>query len=100
MEIKTSKEGDSGVVALSGDLDTYSTAAVESALSEALESYDVVIVEMSEVPFADSSGLGGLIGVYKRAKAAGKEIRLRKPTPIVSEILTITRMKRFFVVEE
>ncbi|MBL4888773.1 MAG: STAS domain-containing protein [Candidatus Lindowbacteria bacterium] len=100
LEITSTTEDNACVVSLSGDLDTSTTAAVESALTKALEDHDTLIVDISGVPFADSSGLGGLIGVYKRAKAAGKEVRLRKPTPIVSEILTITRMKRFFPVDE
>lgn len=100
MEISTSNEGEVRVVTLKGDLDVYATAAVESALTEALSGAKTVVVDISAVPFADSSGIGGLIGVYKKAKAAGREVRLRKPTPIVSEILTITRMKRFFPVEE
>ena len=100
MEITMDEENGATVVSLRGDLDVYSTAEVEEALQEALEKASILVVDISGVPFADSAGLGGLIGVYKKAKSAGKEVRLRKPSPIVSEILTITRMKRFFPVEE
>lgn len=100
MEITKSMEGDACVVSLKGDLDVYTTAKVEKELQVALESADTVVIDISRVPFADSAGLGGLIGVYKKAKTKNQEIRLRNPTPIVSEILSITRMKRFFPVEE
>lgn len=100
MEISTAQEGNSCVVSLKGDLDVSSSETVETTLTELIERVAVVVVDLSAVPFADSSGLGGLIAAYKKAQAQGKEIRLRKPTPIVSEILTITRMKRFFPVEE
>lgn len=100
MEIDKEMQGEVCVVRLRGDLDVNSAARVETVLTESIEAASTVIVDISEVPFADSSGLGGLIAAYKKAKAANKEIRLRRPTPIVSEILTITRMKRFFPVED
>lgn len=100
MEINRTIDGSRWVLTLSGDLDVHSTSAVEEALNEALDQATTVVLDISGVPFADSSGLGGLISAYKRAKADGKEIRLSRPTPIVSEILTITRMKRFFPVDE
>jgi anti-sigma B factor antagonist len=100
VEITTSTESDASVVFLKGDLDVYSTSMVEETLAAAVDGAKRVIVDLSAVPFADSSGLGGLIAAYKKAQARGVEMRLRKPTPIVSEILTITRMKRFFPVDE
>lgn len=100
MEITTSQDGGTSIVTLKGDLDVASSETVENTLTELIDRSSVIVVDLSAVPFADSSGLGGLIAVYKKAQAKGKEIRLRKPTPIVSEILTITRMKRFFPVEE
>lgn len=100
MDISTSTEETGIVVHLKGDLDVYSTGMVEEALAAAVESASKVFVDLSSVPFADSSGLGGLIAAYKKAQVRGVEMRLRKPSPIVSEILTITRMKRFFPVDE
>lgn len=100
MEILEETQGTVRVVRLRGDLDVAASGAVEAVLTRTLEEASTVVVDLAEVPFADSSGLGGLIAAYKRAKAAGREIRLRRPTPIVSEILAITRMKRFFPVED
>lgn len=100
MEIHHEVEGTTSLVRLKGDLDVSATAEVEALLGRCLETSSTVIIDLSEVPFADSSGLGGLIAAYKRAKAANREIRLRRPSPIVAEILTITRMRRFFPVED
>lgn len=100
MNISKSEENGVQVVKLEGDLDVYSTADVEAALQDALENAQSLVIDISGVPFADSAGLGSLIGVYKRAKSENKEVKLRKPTQMVNEILTITRMKRFFPVEE
>jgi len=100
MEITTQLDGKSAVVILNGDLDVNSSAAVEDTVKKLLGDKDGVIIDIAGVPFADSSGLGGLISAYKKAKELGKEIRLRHPTPVVLEILTITRMRRFFPIDE
>lgn len=100
MEIAADFEGERFVLSLKGDLDVYATAGVEQALTDALGRAETIVVDLSGVPFADSSGLSTLIGIYKKAKNAGKELRLRRPTPIVAEILTITRMKKFLPMEE
>lgn len=101
MDIASAREGADTVVFLSGDLDISSADQVEQSLTAEIERTDSgrVIVDIQNVPFADSSGLGGLISAYKKAKAKGREVRLRKPSPIMSEILTITRMNRFFAIE-
>lgn len=100
MNIRTSREGDRLVVFLDGELDYHAMGSVETALKEALPQASAIVVDLSAVPFADSSGLGVLIAAYKQANAEQKTVVLRKPTPIVSEILAITRMKRFFTIEE
>jgi anti-sigma B factor antagonist len=100
VEIKSDESDGRAVITLTGDLDVHASSAVEAALAAALASSGGVTIDLSAVPFADSSGLGTLIAAYKKAQGLGKEIRLRKPTPIVAEILTITRMKRFFPIEE
>jgi len=101
MEITSSGEGSDAVLVLNGDLDISSADKVESALMAMIDSKgDRITIDLSAVPFADSSGLGGLIAAYKKAKEQGKDIILRKPSPILTEILMITRMNRFFKIEE
>ena len=50
-----------------GELDAYTVAQFREALTElADESY--VLVDLSDVPFMDSAGLGALIGGIRRAR--------------------------------
>lgn len=97
----SSMEGSDSVLTLNGDLDISSAEKVESALMNMIDSKaDRITVDLRAVPFADSSGLGSLIAAYKKGKEQGKDIILRKPSPILTEILMITRMNRFFKIEE
>lgn len=66
------------VVAVSGEVDLHAVpgfrAAVEDAESRA--AWHVVLVDLSEVGFMDSSGLGVLIGRHRELAESGGELRI------------------------
>jgi anti-sigma B factor antagonist len=57
-----------------------------------------LILDLSEVAFIDSAGLGELIAFKKRTKEAGGDIKLLKPTRRVFELLDILRLTSVFEV--
>ncbi|MBR5388524.1 MAG: anti-sigma factor antagonist [Clostridia bacterium] len=71
MEIKYSKKKDLLTVFLCGELDEYSAKyareSLDGLLDENLTSKKVVF-DLSEVSFMDSTGIGLLIGRYKKLK--------------------------------
>ncbi|MCB1027347.1 MAG: anti-sigma factor antagonist [Microthrixaceae bacterium] len=56
-----------------GDLDAYTVPDFRERLTEAA-SLGNVIIDLSEVPFMDSAGLGALAGGIRRTRDAGGEI--------------------------
>jgi anti-sigma B factor antagonist len=52
---------------------------------------DCVILDMSQVAFMDSSGLGSIIGVIKHM-GDKKRLELASLTPSVDKVFTLTRM--------
>lgn len=53
-----------------------------------------LVLDISDVRFVDSSALGALVSLYKRAE--GSRVRLLKATPAVLGLLKLTRMDRVF----
>ncbi|WP_299013170.1 STAS domain-containing protein [uncultured Photobacterium sp.] len=51
-----------------------------------------LVLELSDVRFMDSSGLGAIMGVYKMLK--GKKISVVNPQRAVIELLKLTRMEK------
>jgi anti-sigma B factor antagonist len=51
-----------------------------------------LVLDLSDVSYLDSSGLGMIVGVYISAKRAGCQLKLINLTPRVKEIFTLTRM--------
>lgn len=71
MEIKYSKKKDALTVFLCGELDEYSAKYARDALDELIDenlTCKKVVFDMSKVTFMDSTGIGLLIGRYKKLK--------------------------------
>ena len=53
-------------------------------------------IDMSQLTFLDSSGLGTLISLHKTLRSRNGSVRLLKPAPNVQQILELTRLHRVF----
>lgn len=59
------------------------------------DGYDKLVIDLSEVSFVDSSGLGALVGLLKKVGNRG-EVVLCHPADSVMQMFRITRMDRVF----
>jgi anti-sigma B factor antagonist len=91
-------EGEDGVlISVSGEFDVHTAGQVRDALHEAEAlTPQVITVELSDVSFMDSTGLGVLIGALNRAKAREARIVLADPTDRVLRLLALTGMDEHF----
>ncbi|MET7995214.1 STAS domain-containing protein [Amycolatopsis sp. NPDC005232] len=77
LHITTTTAAGTTVVTAAGEIDTAVSDALRDELVAALEARpDVLVVDLSEVPFCDSSGLSVLIDVRGRATEAGIPFRI------------------------
>jgi anti-anti-sigma factor len=51
-----------------------------------------VVLNLAEVAYVDSGGIGTLVGLYTSARAAGGDIKLACPNSRVQHVLEITRL--------
>ena len=56
-------------------------------------------VNLAGVEYLDSSALGMLLMLRERSAAAGKSLKLCKPTPGVAQILEIANFAKLFTIE-
>lgn len=69
LELSTSTRGDDVVLHVRGEVDSYSAPGLRGAIQKQIDAGRYrLIVDLSGVPFLDSSGLGVLVGGYKRAR--------------------------------
>ncbi len=86
------------VVAVRGELDLYTGPPVRRVFEEiATEDPGAcVIVDLEQLTFLDSSGLGVLISGLRRMRAGGGGVALASCRGAVAEVLTITGLHHTF----
>ncbi len=79
-------------VGLSGELDESSAVYVRSKLDSVIEATNMkkLVIEMSELTFMDSTGIGVLLGRYKKLCAHGIPVYLANPTPVIDKLLKLS----------
>lgn len=97
MEVRFDARGgkSTGVVTLSGRLDLLSAAELKSHIQKLVsEGWSKLVVDLSGVPFIDSSGLGALIGGLKAARQAGGDVRIARPAEQIRYVLQASTLDR------
>jgi anti-sigma B factor antagonist len=82
-----------------GELDAYTVGQFREALGE-LASKPKLLIDMSDVPFVDSAGLGALIGGIRRAREAGGDVAVCCNRPTLVRLLHTTGFDRIVTVAE
>ena len=86
------------VVTVTGELDVYTAPDLRKALGEAAgEGAMDVVVDLLNVPFVDSMGLGVLVESSKSLKAKGGVLRIVCDDRRIARILEITGLDRVLV---
>ena len=82
--------GGGAVLGLSGDLDMSATFVLEPVLDRVLAAApDELVLDLAEVPFVDSSGLGLLIATHERASRAGVDMVIAGAGPEIQRVFHI-----------
>ena len=97
MQITLSTETDPMVTAVVGRLDLRTAPELRAQVSAALVAGPgSMIIDLSNVEFIDSSGLGVLIGLHKQAAAQGGRVTLVPPSGSARQIFALTRTESYF----
>ena len=85
--------GGSAVTRLSGDLDIMTSVEVKRDLALLVDAGHVALqLDLSEVGFVDSSGLGALVAIHRHAEAQGGSFVVQSVPPQVQRLFDITRL--------
>ena len=92
MEIKTRVYKNALYISLNGELDEHCANYTRETLDQVLdkEKYNQVIVDLSELDFMDSTGIGVMIGRYKKLKSNEIPLYLTNPNKHIDKIFDMT----------
>lgn len=89
-------------VKLMGEIDHHSAVGVRSDIDALI--FEVrprkIVLDLSEISFMDSSGLGLIMGRYALARDLGCAMTLRAPSVAVMKILSLAGMERMIKIEK
>ncbi len=97
LEISTSRAGAHVVVHVAGEIDVYSAPALRERLDDEIGGgqHDIV-VDLTDVSFMDSTGLGVLVGRLKQIRLNDGSMRLVAANDRVLKVFTITGLDKVF----
>ncbi|MGB3406589.1 MAG: STAS domain-containing protein [Jannaschia sp.] len=101
MHVSGTTHGDVLVLTLDDDrLDAAGALKFKETVRTAIAKHPGrVALDMENITFLDSSGLGALVGAMKML-GNGRRLELVLCGPIVSKVLTLTRMDKVFVLHD
>jgi anti-sigma B factor antagonist len=90
-----------GEVVVEGEIDVATAPQLREALHQVLEEGATRLrIDLGEVGFIDSAGLGVLIGVLKRIREVGGEIELVHVQPAPRKVIEITGLDELFTLND
>ena len=87
---------DATVVRCTGRLTAETSAHLKTEVKALLPDKRRLILDLTELAYMDSSGLGTLVGLYISAKGAKCELQLLNLSPRIRELLSMTNLLSVF----
>lgn len=93
--------GDVPVLSVAGEIDVATKSALRGALDEKFDAgHSTIVVDLRDVTFLDSTGLGVLVGALKRCREADGDLRLVVDTPRILQLFAITGLDTTFSISD
>jgi anti-sigma B factor antagonist len=93
LDLRVEHQDDRAIVHVGGEVDVATCPQLREVLDELVDlGIYHLVVDLEKVRFLDSSGIGLLMGVYRRIREHGGSLRLTGPSPQVRRVLELTRV--------
>jgi anti-anti-sigma factor len=99
VEVRIDREGTILLLSLHGAVDITSTPQLRRQLAELLtHASPKLIIDLADVPYIDSYGLGVIVEALKQARRAGGDIRVCAPQSDVRTILDMAGLSNHIAI--
>ena len=87
-------------VSIAGELDVSTADELKKSLHKLVDEKNIDMkLNLENLDYIDSTGLGVMIGILKRLKIENKEVYIEKPKNNVRKIFNITGLDKVFKME-
>jgi anti-sigma B factor antagonist len=99
LSLSTRSQREHTVLEVGGEIDVYTAPQLRERLIELVEGgQQHIVVDMEQVEFLDSTGLGVLVGGLKRVRAQDGSLRLVCGQERILKIFRITGLEKVFAI--
>lgn len=88
------------IVRCTGRITSATTGLLQSTVRDLVPGTRNVVLDLTDVTYMDSSGLGALVGLYLSARKAKCKLKLINLNQRLKDLFSITRLAQVFVTEE
>ena len=97
MSFKIVQRGDISVVKLTGEVDASNAMDLRKSLQRLIDSsHTKILVDLKDVNYIDSTGLGILVMAYKLARGRNGSIKFSNVSPHISKLFELTNVNKLF----
>ena len=90
LQVTEQVQGTTTTLALDGDLDLATVLDFETKLMQARRSADRVVVDLRNLDFLDSTGVGALISAHRDARVEDVELVILQGPPAVQRVFELS----------
>lgn len=94
LQLETEQTETETIFRCTGKVISSTSSLLRENVRRALAERKNVVLDLSNVKYMDSSGLGALVSVWASAKRAGREIKLISLSQRVKELLHLTNLDK------
>ena len=95
IEIQKKQAGQT-IAVCHGRIDADSVSLLQEEVRRLIPESTCIVLDLGDVSYMDSSGLGTLVTLYASARRSGSELKLAHLTPRITDLLRITHLSSIF----
>jgi anti-anti-sigma factor len=97
--VEERQQGDASVLTVAGELDLRTSPELEEGLGRAFDAgSELVILDLRQIEFMDSTGLRVILGAHQRAQDMGRRFALVRGADQIERVLTLTGVRELLTV--
>jgi len=96
LSFQTEKNGTETTLRCSGKITSNTSGLLKTAVKDHIPDTKTLVLDLTNVTYVDSSGLGALVGAYVSTRSAGCKLKLINLNQRLKELFSITRLGPLF----
>ncbi len=101
MELALRKESDIHIIDITGEMDLYNAYKLKELVFKLIEKNVVkFIINMDQVDYIDSSGIGALIYITSAAQKSNLKLAIANANGSVKKVIELTKLLNYFPLTE